>query len=113
MATALVGGLVAAGTITSTTAIVLAAGTAMALDYAMMDNMSPEAPKMPTVTSTIDKTSLEKEAKIGDLQLGEEAKKKAKRKRGKAAFKVDLDNSTESTSDIGLSLPKAGTGVQL
>lgn len=65
--------------------------------------------------STIDKSALQKEAQIGDLELGEDDTK-TKRKKGKAKFKIALD---EKAADLaanpspGIQISSGSEGVQL
>jgi len=64
----------------------------------------------------IDKTKMQEESELGKLQLGED-NKKDKRKRGKAAFKIDLDKEKQSTGEtpqtgVQVNIP-SGSGVQL
>ncbi len=68
------------------------------------------------VCSQIDKGSIQQEAQLGKLELGESAKDKKKRKKGKAAFKIALDTPAgAATNDAtGVQLPTDTTpGVQI
>lgn len=58
----------------------------------------------------IDKTSMQKDAELGKLQLGEDEMDKRKRKKGKAAFKIALAEEEKKKSGDGAE-PK--TGVQV
>jgi hypothetical protein len=58
----------------------------------------------------IDKTSMQKDAELGKLQLGEDEMDKAKRKKGKAAFKVALSEEAKKKRDAG---GEPATGVQV
>lgn len=57
----------------------------------------------------IDKTTMQKDAEIGKLQLGEDDMDKSKRKKGKAQFKIAL--AEDAKKDTGGGGPS--TGVQV
>ena len=77
--------------------------------------MRPDKPDQPGQFATpIDKTQLQKEAEIGKLQLGEAAEKKRKRRKGKAAFKIELDKADIDAGPDAVTAPEAKTaGLQL
>lgn len=57
----------------------------------------------------IDKTALQKDSELGRLDLGEDEMDKKKRKKGKAAFKIALDEKAKAKDDTG----QPATGVQV
>jgi len=58
----------------------------------------------------IDKTSMQNDSELGKLQLGEEEMDKAKRKKGKAAFKIALAEDEKKKEGAG---GESATGVQV
>ena len=115
MATAIIAGIAmygaAAGAgVAVTTAVALGAAAAAAT-MLMEQAMTPDAPSQAAVSigdkgTPIDKTRMQEEAEVGKLKLGEDDKKK-KRKRGKAAFKIELDKQADAAGEGG------DTGVQV
>ena len=120
MASALVAGVAifagVSGTVGVTAALTI--GLAAAAATAVMeDSMSPDSPTQlgaDTKAQGIDKTALQQEAELGALSLGES--READRKKGKARWKIALDEEKESGEaiDTGVQLPTKGDeGVQL
>lgn len=107
MATAVVAGLIVAGKMTASYAAV-AMIAATAIDQTIQKRNEAKTDSAPTDAGKIDKTQLTKAGEVSDLQIGEEAKKKANRKKGKAQFKVKLD--TDGTGD---NTQTTKTGVQI
>lgn len=117
MATAIVAGIAAfgavAGSVTTATAVgigLVAAGAVAAADHFL----TPDQPdykeqqvQLGDSAQHIDKGAMQMEAEEGRLNLGEDATKKKKRAKGKAAFKIDLD-----TKDLKAS-GGDGTGIQV
>lgn len=124
MATAVMAGIAAYGALAGTT---IAVNTAIALSVAAAaaaaiaeKAMAPDAPDQTTSVESnaqqIDKTALQQEGKVGELQLGATAKEKAERKRGKAAFKIELDKKDQEVQPSesgGVQVKKSDLGVQL
>lgn len=111
MATALIAGLSAIGSFAAANAgALIMAGITAAATLAL----KPDAPDMPGTQATpMDKTQLQKEAELGKLQLGEEAEDKRKRRKGKAAFKIEKDEAV-SQEVTPVTAPKSETaGIQI
>lgn len=111
------GGVAAGGT-------AIAIGAAAAAGSMLLEQaLAPDAPdaKAPVQIgdkgTPIDKSAMQKEADVGKLKLGEDDKKN-KRKKGKAAFKIELDKKAKEGGEQAVSqgvqvkAPKE-TGVQL
>lgn len=127
MATAIIAGIAAfsaaGGVAAGATAIALGVA-ATAATMLMEKAMTPDEPDTQAAVqlgdkgTPIDKTQAQEQADVGKLKLGEDDKK-GKRKKGKAAFKIELDKKkaegeSDSAADTGVQVkaPKE-TGVQL
>jgi hypothetical protein len=123
MATALMAGLATYGAAYGTTTTVVAIGLAAAATAATIiaeKAMAPNQPDQAQVTqlgdraTQIDKTALQKQAELPELDLGESDRAKRNRKKGKAALKIELDKAKAAPDTTGVQLPSAkDTGVQL
>jgi hypothetical protein len=117
MATAIIAGIAAYGAAAGSAtfaAYAVAIGVAAAAGTVMMEQMmKPDAPDTPGAVqlgdkgTPIDKSTAQQDAEVGKLKLGE-ADDKKKRKKGKAAYKVELDEKKKAEGDTG-----AATGVQV
>jgi hypothetical protein len=129
MATAIIAGIAAfsaaGGVAAGMTAVAWGAAAAagsMILEQAMTPDMdmdtSEQAVSLDSRGTPIDKSTVQKESDLGKLKLGEDDKKK-KRKKGKAAFKIELDEkkqadtaATESNVGVQTNTPEQ-QGIQL
>ncbi len=93
-------------------AVASVASTAYQLtqDPAGMD-MPTEVVDTKTHGTPIDKTSMQADAELGKLQLGEDEMDKSKRKKGKAAFKIALAEEEDKKKKGDSGTPE--TGVQV
>lgn len=107
------GAVVAGVTISAAGAAAIGAAAALGM-MAMENSMRPDSPSESSKpvsigdkAQPIDKTRIQEEADVGKLKLGEDDAK-AKRKKGKAAFKIELDKKAAESGDTG-----PNTGVQV
>jgi len=94
---------------------IAAAGMTMLAEKEMASGPDEKPVTLGDRGTPIDKTQAQEKAEVGKLKLGEDDKKK-KRKKGKAAFKIELDKQKAEGGDEGtgvqVTAPKS-TGIQL
>lgn len=110
----------AGGAAAGATAIALGAAAAagtMLLESALAPDAPEQQPvQLGTTATPIDKSQGQEQADAAKLKVGEEEDVKKKRKKGKAAFKVELDKQDSgeepAATGVQVDVPKE-TGVQL
>lgn len=102
-------GGVAAGASAVAWGVAAAAGMAM-LEQAMQPDLdtTQQPVSLGSQGQAIDKTSMQREAELGKLKLGEDDAAEG-RKKGKAAFKIELDEQQKAE---GAEAPAQGVQVQ-
>jgi len=128
MASAVIAGIAAYSYVGTTAFYAYAAVAAVAAagaTYAVEQSMKPDTQGVSSQVVTlgdkgtaIDKSALQQQGDAAKLALGEDAKDKAKRKKGKAGFKIALDQAAAETTDkpieTGLTVKNdKSLGVQL